>query len=576
MHYDYIIVGSGGAGLFTALLARRHGSVLVITKDAATECNTRYAQGGIAAALGPGDSPELHLQDTLVAGAGLCDEAAVRVLVEEGPARMLDLIRLGLPFDREGGTLALGREGAHGKARILHAGGDATGRQMELTLSRVAQEAGMEIWDQTLAVELLVERGTIQGVRVLDERTGRESDVSGRFVVLATGGAGQLYSHTTNPAVATGDGIALAYRAGAAIADLEFYQFHPTALSLPSAPRFLISEAVRGEGAILRTENGRAFMLDYDPRAELAPRDIVARAIVGEMERSGGPVYLDVTHIPADRIRRRFPTIAAFCGQHGIDITREAIPVAPAAHYYMGGVVTDLWGEATIRNLFAAGECARCGVHGANRLASNSMLELVVFGHRVVERTLVPPAERVPVAPHGLPAQSIALPSADSLLLSAARRSTDSWSGGIDATDTDSGGAVQTSAQVREELRGVLWRDAGIIRDAERLERARRRLATLERAVLAPRTRPDHETSNLLLIGRLLVEAALARTESRGAHTRQDFPAARDEWRCHLSYQLSAVSYQHPDSGNTPRIEHPGHVREQSLPAATATLKADR
>ena len=511
MDYDYVVVGSGGAGLFAALLARRHGRVLVVTKDAATECNTRYAQGGIAAAIGADDSPELHYQDTLVAGAGLCDEAAVRVLVEEGPRRVLDLIRLGLPFDKEDGQLALGREGAHGRARILHAGGDATGRQMELTLSAVAQQRGIEIRSHALVTDLLVDNGTVRGVRLLDLDTGEEQAVGARFVILATGGAGQLYAYTTNPTVATGDGIALAYRAGALVADLEFFQFHPTALSLPGAPSFLISEAVRGEGGILRTADGRAFMAGYDSRADLAPRDIVARAIVAEMERTGRPVYLDVTHLPADRVRQRFPTITAVCLEHGLDMMRQPVPVAPAAHYYMGGIVTDLWGETTIRNLFAAGECARSGVHGANRLASNSMLELVVFSHRVVERTLVPEAEGRAAPAHGLPSQWFDLPAPP---LSNGQRQ-----------------GPQPS-ELRPALRQLLWQRAGIMRDAQRLEQARQELGAWR--IPSPRTRREHEDTNMLLVARLLVEAALLREESRGAHARLDFPRVEERWRRHL------------------------------------------
>jgi L-aspartate oxidase len=521
--YDYVIIGSGGAGLFAALLARRHGSVLVVTKDDRTECNTNYAQGGIASAIGPGDSPEQHLADTLAAGAGLCHADAVRILVTEGPARVADLIRMGLPFDRDGDALALGREGAHGMPRILHAGGDATGRQMELTLDGVAQQAGIDVRDHTMATALLTERGVIAGVRLLDETSGEQTDVAARFVLLATGGAGQLYAHTTNPAVATGDGVALAYRAGADVADLEFYQFHPTALNLPGAPSFLISEAVRGAGAILRTADGAAFMAKYDPRAELASRDIVARAIVREMEQTGESVSLDLTHLPADEVRRHFPTISAFCARYGLDIARQPVPVAPAAHYFMGGIVTDLWGETTIRNLFAAGECARSGVHGANRLASNSMLELVVFAHRVVERTLVPIAGRNPHTP-ALPSRAVSLPHH------------------VAASATPVAGPPPELVREQDSptiaaLRQLLWTHAGIVRTADGLAAARRQLTDWARMLPPALTRAEHERANMLLVGSLLVEAALIRQESRGAHARADYPALSDDWRCHLVFR---------------------------------------
>lgn len=517
MVYDYVIVGSGGAGLFAALLARHYGRVLVVTKDSRTECNTNYAQGGIAAAIGPDDSPEQHLADTLVAGAGLCHEDAVRVLVTEGPQRVRDLAGMGLPFDSDGATLALGREGAHGRPRILHAGGDATGRLMELTLDRVALEAGLEVRDHALVTDVLLEGGVAAGVRLRDERTGQLTDIAARFVILATGGAGQLFTYTTNPAVATGDGIALAYRAGAEVADLEFYQFHPTALSLPSAPSFLISEAVRGAGAILRNANGEAFMRRYDQRAELAARDIVARAIVQEMAETGGPVSLDLRHLPSAEVRTHFPTITAFCARYGVDLATALVPVAPAAHYFMGGIVTDLWGETTIPNLFAAGECARSGVHGANRLASNSMLELVVFGHRVVERTLIPRPERQ-VQPPALPTRAVALAKAGSPDRNTA------------FADRPSGPPTHSA------LRQLLWTQAGIVRQADGLESARRQLSEWEQALPAPATRAEHELAGMILVGRLLVEAALTRQESRGAHARSDFPATRDEWRCHLVF----------------------------------------
>lgn len=536
MHYDYVIIGSGGAGLFAALLAKQHGSVLVVTKDARTEANTNYAQGGIAAAIGPGDSPEQHLADTLAAGAGLCHEDAVRILVTEGPERVRDLMRLGLPFDCEDGAPALGREGAHGMPRILHAGGDATGRAMELTLDRVAKQAGIEVRDRTMATELLVERGAIAGVRLLDGASGQRTDITARYVLLATGGAGQLYRYTTNPAVATGDGVALAYRAGAEVADLEFYQFHPTALSLVGAPSFLISEAVRGAGAILRTADGEAFMLRYDRRAELASRDIVARAIVSEMQRTAAPVYLDLTHLPAEAVISHFPTISAFCAGYGVDITRRPVPVAPAAHYYMGGVVTDTWGETSIRNLFAAGECARSGVHGANRLASNSMLELVVFARRVVERTLQPVTERCATA-EALPSRAIAL---DRPMVA-------------DQADSAQGSAEHDETHrlpTDGTLRDVLWSKAGIVRNANGLMIARKELAAWAQVVSEPADRREYELNNRLLLGRLLVEAALAREESRGAHARADFPAVSEQWRCHLVFNRRSEYGVHHQAGD--------------------------
>jgi L-aspartate oxidase len=385
--YDYIIIGSGIAGLFTALQAAQHGQVLVITKAALAESNTRYAQGGIAAAIGIADSPQLHYEDTLLAGAGLCDPAAVRVLTDEAPARIYDLIRLGVQFDTDSGGIALGLEAAHQARRILHAGGDATGRYIELALCDVLRQAGVTVREHTYVSEIVVEDGRAAGVWAQREGASPEL-IRAAQIVLACGGAGQLFASTTNPAVATGDGVALAYRTGAALADLEFYQFHPTALQLPGQPTFLISEAVRGEGAYLRNSAGRRFMPGYAPQAELAPRDVVARAIVAEMERSAGPVFLDLRHLDATTVHRRFPTISAFCRERGLDIAADLLPVAPAAHYFMGGVRTNIWGETSVPGLYACGEVACTGVHGANRLASNSLVEGLVFGWRIVRRTI--------------------------------------------------------------------------------------------------------------------------------------------------------------------------------------------
>ncbi len=505
--YDYIIIGSGIAGLYTALLAREHGATLVITKAGIDDTNTRYAQGGIAAAVGEGDSPELHMADTLQAGAGLCEEEAVRVLTSEAPDRIADLIRMGVAFDTQQGEIALAREGAHSVARVLHAGGDATGAHIELTLAGLARMSRVRVLEYTLATDLLLEDGCAVGVRTLDTRTRSREEFRGRFIVLATGGAGQLFKYTTNQAVATGDGVALAYRAGARIADMEFYQFHPTALHLPGAPPFLISEAVRGEGAILRNTRGEAFMGKYHPQAELAPRDVVARAILEEMRRTGADhALLDITHLPSRRVAARFPSIYRFCLDHGVDMTTTPIPVAPAAHYMMGGVQTTTWGESSIPGLYACGEVACVGVHGANRLASNSLLETLVFGKRVVERTQSAGASdgvnwqqmhlSLPQR-HGRPGNK-----APPLTLAA--------------------------------LQDGLWDKVGVIRHEEGLREMAEALALWERESPPPTDRASYELSTLVLLGRLMTEAALARCESRGAHYRTDFPEPSPEWERHI------------------------------------------
>jgi L-aspartate oxidase len=523
--YDYIIAGSGIAGLYAALLAKEHGSVLVVTKGSIEDTNSRWAQGGIAAPIGPGDSPEKHLQDTIEAGAGLVDKEAARVLTSEAAARIQDLVRLGVPFDTLHGEIALAREGAHSAPRILHAGGDSTGAHIELTLSSVARQEGITVLEYTIATALTRspspasrergaysaasrEGGTSQvgGIRALDTRTGEVREYQGRHIVLATGGAGQMYAVSTNPQVATGDGIALAYRAGAEIMDMEFVQFHPTALRLPGVQPFLISEAVRGEGGILRDTSGVRFMPGYDPRAELAPRDIVARAIRDRMLATGAShVLLDITHLEAARVAARFPQIYRFCLEHGLDITRQPIPVSPAAHYTMGGVRTNTWGETTLRGLYACGECACTGVHGANRLASNSLLETVVFAHRVVRRTVEAPGGAAQPAPQ--------------------------------AASLREAGPAETPYLTRERLQSLMWQDVGIVRDGGPLARAAALLAFWEAGLGPARDRPSQELADLLTCSRLVTEAALLREESRGAHYRTDFPEAREEWRKHLVFR---------------------------------------
>src|SRR5579875_394699 len=498
--YDVIVIGSGVAGLTAALALARHRRTLLLTKDALEESATRYAQGGIAAALGPGDAAAAHCADTIAAGAGLVDEGAARVLAEAAAERIAALVALGVPFDREGAALALGREAAHSAARIVHAGGDATGLHLERTLAAHVRQAPLAVREHAFVTSIVVEDGCVAGVKVLGADGGGEEQIDAPIVVLATGGAGQLYRYTTNPTVATGDGIALAYRAGAAVMDLEFIQFHPTALRLPGAPPTLITEAVRGEGAVLRDRYGHAFMATYDPRAELAPRDIVARAIWQEMARTDAEcVYLDLRSIPPERLRARFPGLLTLARTYGLDPLREPIPVAPAAHYTMGGVRANLWGETTLSGLYACGEVACTGVHGANRLASNSLLEGLVFGARAAERILTRRSDE--------PWPS---PPPDALALSEPPAPARATAAG---TPPD-----------RQALQTLMWEHVGLIRDAPGLSEARAQLAAWQTEQPVPRDRATHELANLLLVGRLVAEAALLRRESRGAHYRRDYP----------------------------------------------------
>jgi L-aspartate oxidase len=503
---DVIVIGSGIAGLFTAVKAAEHRRVLLIAKKSVTDSNTRHAQGGIAAVIAENDSPLYHRQDTLIAGAGLCDHAAVDVLVHEGPDGVRELIRLGAQFDVVNGELALTKEGAHSRRRILHAHGDATGAEIVRALAEKAEShPNITIWDQHYVVDLVTnEEGECTGVLTL-RPDGTLLYVQGDATVLCTGGAGQLYRYTTNPAIATGDGIAMAYRAGALIRDVEFIQFHPTALCYPGAPRFLISEAVRGEGAVLRNIKGDRFMDRYHPQLELAPRDVVARAIVAEMERTRSTfVYLDITHESADWIKQRFPTIYEFCLSYGLDLTTDWIPVAPAAHYMMGGVKTDLNGETSVPRLFACGEVSSTGVHGANRLASNSLSEAIVFGRRIVERIrkLAPLSgvPRVRVQEHGNrpPTQAI--------------------------------------VERRLKLQKIMLRYVGLKRHLSGLEKGfeelKRQLPIVEARLTK---REEFEFVNLLTCALLTTQAAMLREESRGAHYREDFPERDDLlWRKHI------------------------------------------
>ena len=509
-HYDYIIVGSGIAGLYDALLLKDVGTVLILTKGSIDECNTKHAQGGIAAAISSTDSPGLHYKDTIAAGAGLCDREAVRILTEEAADRIADLVKFGVPFDTIDGEIALTREAAHSVPRILHAGGDATGERIEVTLSNAARlSKRITIFEYFLVTEILVKNGSVQGVTALDLHSGTVEKFSCRFMILATGGVGRLFKITTNPDIATGDGVALAYWAGAEIVDMEFFQFHPTALRLPGVPLFLVSEAVRGEGGILRNSNGERFMLKYSPKSDLAPRDVVARGIVAEMKATGADrVYLDVTHLPARLLSARFPHIYQYCLEHGLDITTNLIPVVPAAHYMMGGVRTNYWGETSIAGLFASGEVACTGVHGANRLASNSLLEVLVFGKRIVERTKkgeVSTAAAAREDVYTIKERDTLPPTYPHLSLTA--------------------------------LQSLLWDKVGIVRSREGLTEAVHILAAWEKVLKPPTDRPSYELANMVLVGRLMAEGALLREESRGAHYRSDFPYPSDAWLKHIIFR---------------------------------------
>lgn len=489
-----LVVGSGVAGLHTAWRASQHVEVLLLTKRSLFDSATSYAQGGIAAALGAGDSPALHRRDTLAAGAALCDAAAVQVLVEEGPARVRELHSAGAAFDLEPNTgqFLLGREAAHSRKRIVHAHGDQTGAEVARTLiHRVRRSKKVRVLEKARVLDLILHRGECVGVRA--SVAGRATEIVADVTVLATGGGGQVYRYTTNPVVATGDGYAIAHRAGVTLSDMEFVQFHPTALDTPENPLALVSEAVRGEGATLVNDRGVRFMKKSHRLKELAPRDIVARAIVRQ-QRAGHRVFLDARML-SRTFSRRFPGILALCQARGIDPRRDLIPVTPAAHYMMGGIVTDLCGRSSLPRLYAVGEVSRTGVHGANRLASNSLLEGLVFAERVARDV----TQRQPVSSIPKPGQ---------------------WTVPV----LKDRGAAQVAA---DTIRDIMWRDAGVIRTAAALRSARGRLEEIERRLPVGAT----EELNLVQTAQLIVEGALRRKESRGGHYRSDFPRAKSAWR---------------------------------------------
>ena len=493
---DFVVVGAGVAGLRAAIELASAGRVLVIAKDSLRESSSEYAQGGIAAALSDDDEVELHEQDTLVAGDGLCNQEAVHTLVEEAPAAIEQLIEWGTAFDRDGSRLLFAREGAHSRNRVLHAHGDSTGSEIVRTLRQHARSLdGVAFQSFAAVTDFLLQNGEVVGVSAFDEMTHTTVLIEARAVLLATGGLGRVFENTTNPDVATGDGVACAFRAGAAIADIEFVQFHPTALYVEAAPRFLLSEALRGEGAYLRNAGGERFMQRYHPLKELAPRDVVSRSIVMELRASGdSSAFLDMTHLPAGFVRERFPRIYETCLSYGVNLETMQAPVRPAAHYAMGGVKTDLHGRTSLPRLYAAGEVACTGVHGANRLASNSLLEGVVFGARAGKAM-------------------------------------------GQMTDLHSVSAVPQNpvfpAISERDLRAIAWNSCGVLRNGPELDAAHNRLlANFQGAQTSP-GRASFELRNMHQVALLISQAALAREESRGGHYRTDFPIKSPTFQKH-------------------------------------------
>lgn len=515
IQFDFVVIGAGVAGLRAAIELARHGEVLVVTKESLKESNTHYAQGGIAVAMEGETDVALHLEDTIKAGDGLVYRDAAEALVSEGPLRVAELIEWGARFDREGnlpnGELMRTREGAHSLPRILHASGDATGAEISRSLVAFANaHQRIQFAEWAMVTGLVAESGRVIGVDLAPAKLDAEmkhARVAARAVLIAAGGAGQVYSDTTNPAVATGDGIALAGLAGAELADMEFYQFHPTAFSFPGAPRFLMSEALRGEGAYLFNDKGERFMERYHPLLELAPRDVVARAIAREsMDEEGNarPVYLDMRHVKDIEVHERFPGISAFLAQYSFDLARDPIPVRPAAHYLMGGVKTDLAGRTSLTGLYAAGEAACTGVHGANRLASNSLLEGLVFGARAAQSMLADELS-LETLESDAPAPAVLSPGAE--------------------------------AQVEETitaLQQAMWADAGLLRKEATLRQGLSAQASCEAALVqiaegGKTSRRLLEARALARVAHAILRSALARTESRGAHFRSDFPKRDDE-----------------------------------------------
>jgi L-aspartate oxidase len=514
-HADYAVVGSGIAGLRAAIELSAAGTVLVLAKSTLSDSATAWAQSGIAVALSDEDEIGLHEQDTIKAGDGLCRSEAVELLVEEGPKYITQLIEWGTEFDRAGTKLAFTREAAHSRSRILHAHGDSTGREISRALlARAHSIPHLHLRAHAFTTELIVERGRVAGLRFIDEADGTLHELRAGAVLLATGGLGQLYRETTNAEVATGDGIAIAYEAGAVLSDMEFVQFHPTALAIQGAPRFLLSEALRSEGGVLRNIGLERFMKRYNEAQELAPRDIVARAIVSEMQHTQSThVFLDMTKKSAEFLKKRFPRIYETCFSFGLDLASDLAPVRPAAHYMMGGVKTDLAGRTSLPGLYAAGETAATGVHGANRLASNSLLEGVVFGARAGQAMMkdAPTRKRQPGALPGSPAP---MPGNSS---------------GTPKEAMKNSSKPSTECDMRKKIQDVMWREVGIMRNGKELADAIKQLEAMEIPKPEKPGRNGHELRNLHTLALVMTRAALAREESRGSHYRSDFPFQNDE-----------------------------------------------
>jgi len=501
---DFIVIGSGIAGLRASIeLAKTGANVSVLTKSKTSDSNTEKAQGGVAVVLSDDDEAALHEDDTFIAGAGLCDEKAVEILVSEGTKYIKQLIELGTEFDREGGKLVFTQEAAHSRRRILHAHGDSTGKEIVRALiARARQEKTINLLPFSHTESLIVKDGRCVGVRYLDPILKAERDIFAKAVILCTGGAGRLYQHSTNPSFATGDGMAMSYFAGAELADMEFVQFHPTALKLENAPRFLLSEAMRGEGAIFRNAQGKRFMRDYDERLELAPRDIVSRSIVSEMRKTGTrTVFLDITDKSEEFLKKRFPKIYDTCNLFGLNIAKDLIPVSPASHYTMGGVRTDLWGRTTIEGLYAAGEVTCTGVHGANRLASNSLLEGLVFGARAGKAA----------SEDNLEVRGRMVGSSD--------------------LEAQSPKSDKVATAVRKRVKRVMWERVGIVRNRDSLHRALSEFEQISEANLSNASR------NFVTLAKLVTTAAFWREESRGGHFRSDCPKSLDKWKVHSIQQ---------------------------------------